>query len=30
MINHDYTGIHPDGIKQIDFKKLAALWIIHD
>ena len=30
MINHDYPGIHPDWIKQIDFKKLAALRIIHD
>ena len=30
LINHDYPVIHPDWIKQIDFKKLAALWIIHD
>ena len=30
MINHDYPGIHPVWIKQIAFKKLATLRIIHD
>ena len=30
MIKHDYPGIHPNWIKQIDFEKLAALRIIHD
>ena len=29
LINHDYPVFHPDWIKQIDFKKLVALWIIH-
>ena len=30
MINHDCPGVHPDRIKQIEFKKLAALRIIQD
>ena len=30
MINHNYPGIHPDWIKQICFKKLVTLRIIHD
>ena len=30
LINNDYPVIHQDWIKQIDFKKLAASWIIHD
>ena len=30
MINHDYPEIHPDWIKQIEFKKLATFMIIHD
>ena len=29
LINHNYPVIHPDWIKQIDFKKLATLLIIH-